>query len=62
LPVYRSAVILLFELVAGAISSQLLTEEVMEIKEWIGGGFIILAAYLSARAYVHHPEEVKVNL
>ena len=54
LPVYRSAVILLFELVAGAVSSQLLTDEVMELNEWIGGGFIVLAAYLSARAYVHN--------
>ena len=55
LPVYRSAVILLFELVAGAVSSQLLTDEVMGLNEWIGGGFIVLAAYLSARAYVHDP-------
>jgi len=54
LPVYRSAVILLFELVAGAVSSQLLTDEVMRINEWIGGGIIVLAAYLSARAYVHN--------
>ena len=61
LPVYRSAVILLFELVAGAVSSQLLTEEVMKINEWIGGGFIVLAAYLSARAYVHHPAEAKLD-
>jgi drug/metabolite transporter (DMT)-like permease len=61
LPVYRSAVILLFELVAGAVSSQLLTNEVMKLNEWIGGGFIVLAAYLSARAYVHHPEEAKLN-
>jgi drug/metabolite transporter (DMT)-like permease len=52
LPVYRSAVILLFELVAGAVSSQWLTNEVMGLHEWIGGGFIVLAAYLSARAYV----------
>jgi drug/metabolite transporter (DMT)-like permease len=62
LPVYRSAVILLFELVAGAVSSQLLTNEVMKLNEWIGGGFIVLAAYLSARAYVHHPEEAKLNM
>lgn len=62
LPIYRSAVILLFELVAGAVSSQLLTNEVMKLNEWIGGGFIVLAAYLSARAYVHHPEEAKLNM
>lgn len=55
LPVYRSAVILLFELVAGAISSQLFTDETMGLNEWIGGGFIVLAAYLSARAYLVKP-------
>jgi len=59
LPVYRSAVILLFELVAGAVSSQLLTNEIMGVNEWIGGGFIVLAAYLSARAYVHDPTKIK---
>jgi drug/metabolite transporter (DMT)-like permease len=61
LPVYRSAVILLFELVAGAVSSQWLTDEVMEFNEWMGGGFIVLAAYLSARAYVHNPIEQKTT-
>lgn len=52
LPVYRSAVILLFELVAGAVSSQLLTEEIMTTAEWLGGGLIVIAAYLSARFYL----------
>lgn len=50
LPVYRSAIILLFELVVGAISSQLLTHEVITTREWVGGSLIVLAAYLSARA------------
>lgn len=49
MPVHRSAVILLFELVAGAVSQQLLTDEVMTLREWIGGGFIVIAAYFSAR-------------
>jgi drug/metabolite transporter (DMT)-like permease len=49
MPVQRSAVILLFELVAGAVSQQLLTNEVMTTMEWIGGGLIIAAAYVSAR-------------
>ena len=62
LPVYRSAVILLFELVAGAVSSQLLTDEVMGVNDWIGGGFIVLAAYLSARAYVHNPVKANVEV
>ena len=49
MPVSRSAVILLFELVAGAISAQLLTNEVVLPQEWLGGGFILLAGYLAAR-------------
>jgi drug/metabolite transporter (DMT)-like permease len=52
LPVYRSSIILLFELVAGAVSSQLLTDEVIQPREFVGGGLIILAAWLSARS--HH--------
>ena len=53
LPVYRSAVILLFEVVAGAVSAQLLTDEVVLLREWVGGGFVILAAYLSAHAHIN---------
>lgn len=49
MPVHRSAVILLFELVAGAVSSQLLTDEVVRLAEWLGGGLIVAAAYISAR-------------
>ena len=49
LPVHRSAVIMLFELVVGAISQQLLTEETMGAREWFGGALIIAAAYVSAR-------------
>lgn len=49
MPVHRSATILLFELVVGAISSQLLTDEVIKQSEWIGGVFIVLAALLAAR-------------
>lgn len=50
MPIHRSAVILLFELVAGALSAQWLTDEVVSSVEWFGGGLIMLAAYLSARA------------
>lgn len=49
MPVYRSAVILLFELVAGAVSQQLLTEEVMTATDWVGGLLIVAAAIVSAR-------------
>lgn len=49
LPIYRSSVILLFELVAGAISAQLLTNETVLLQEWIGGLLIIGAAIVSGR-------------
>ncbi len=52
MPVHRSAVIALFELVAGAASQQWLTDEVVTLREWIGGVLIVLGAYLSARASV----------
>ncbi len=48
MPVHRSAVILLFELVAGAVSALLLTDEIILAREWIGGGMIIMAAWLAA--------------
>lgn len=49
MPVQRSAVILLFEIVAGAISQQLLTDEVMTLSGWFGGALIVGAAYVSAQ-------------
>ncbi|MCW8900995.1 MAG: DMT family transporter [Gammaproteobacteria bacterium] len=52
MPVHRSAVILLFEIVAGAVSSLLLTNEVIELREWIGGLLVILAAYLTATSQI----------
>ncbi len=52
MPVHRSAVILLFELVVGAVSSLLLTDEVVRAREWAGGGLILLAAYLAAHEQV----------
>lgn len=48
MPVHRSAIILLFEIVIGAVSSLLLTNEVIELREWIGGLLVMLAAYLTA--------------
>lgn len=52
MPVHRSAVILLFELVVGAVSSLLLTDETVRTREWIGGGLILVAAYLAAHEQV----------
>ena len=57
LPIHRSATILLFELVAGAISSQWLTDEIVTTMEWCGGGLIVMAAYLSVRVG-HHERPV----
>ena len=42
LPVQRSAVILLFEVVVGAVSAYFIIGETMMLKEWIGGGLILL--------------------
>jgi len=50
MPVHRSAVIALVELVAGAVSQQLLTNEIVTMKEWLGGALIVAGAYLAARA------------
>lgn len=50
MPVHRSAVILLFELVAGAVSQQLLTDEIMTSVDWTGGALIVVGAYLAAIA------------
>ena len=52
MPVHRSAVILLFELVAGAVSSLLLTDERVYLQEWLGGALILSAAYLAAHAHI----------
>ncbi|MGD2056718.1 MAG: DMT family transporter [Gammaproteobacteria bacterium] len=51
MPVHRSAVILLFELVVGALSSLLLTDEVVLVREWIGGAMIVTAAWIAARIH-----------
>ncbi len=49
MPVYRSAIIMLFELIVAAVSAWLLTEEKMQLQEWLGGILILLAAYGVAR-------------
>ena len=49
MPIQRSAVILLFEIVAGAVSAYLIAGEAVSLQEWAGGGLIVVSAYLSAR-------------
>ena len=56
LPVHRSAVLALIELVAGAISQQLLTDEIVTPREWAGGALIIVGAYLAAHAATRRKE------
>jgi drug/metabolite transporter (DMT)-like permease len=55
MPVHRSAVILLFELVVGAVSAQLLTDEIVLYREWLGGFMIVTAAYMAA--HIHAGDE-----
>ncbi len=52
MPVHRSAVILLFELIVGAVSSLLLWDEQVVLQEWLGGALILVAAYFAAHAHV----------
>ena len=49
MPVHRSAVILLFEVLAGAVSAQWLAHESPGVREWLGGGLILAAAWLASR-------------
>jgi drug/metabolite transporter (DMT)-like permease len=57
MPVHRSAIILLFELVVGAVSSMLLTDEQVLPREWLGGLMIVTAAWLAARLHAGETDE-----
>jgi len=54
MPVYRSAIILLFEIPVTAISVYLLVGETMTLLEWSGGAIIALSAWLIARTGKSH--------
>lgn len=47
MPVQRSAVIMLFELIVGAATAWWLAGEVVVLQEWIGGGLILGAALIA---------------
>ena len=49
MPLHRSSIILLFEIVVGAVSAVWLANETIFPQEWIGGSLVILAAHISAR-------------
>jgi len=48
MPVQRSAVIMLFEIFAGALSAWLLAGETMTAREWLGGALILGAGLVAA--------------
>jgi drug/metabolite transporter (DMT)-like permease len=47
MPIQRSSVIMLFEILVGAVSSWLLAGEVIEWREWLGGALIIGAGLVA---------------
>jgi len=49
MPVQRSAIILLSEIIVAAVSASLLTNETVLVREWIGGVFILAAGYFSSK-------------
>lgn len=49
MPVFRSAILMLSELVVAAISAWWLTSEQMSQTEWLGGALIFIAAYGMAK-------------
>ncbi|VAW93346.1 hypothetical protein MNBD_GAMMA22-694 [hydrothermal vent metagenome] len=57
MPVQRSAIILLFEIIVAAVSANLLTNEVVLMREWIGGILILVAGYFSSKICID--EKVK---
>ncbi|RME32558.1 MAG: DMT family transporter [Gammaproteobacteria bacterium] len=48
LPLHRSSILMLFEIVVGAVSSWLLAGEGIGAREWAGGCLILLAAFFFA--------------
>lgn len=47
MPVQRSSVIMLFELIVGAASAWWLANEAVTAQEWIGGALILAAALIA---------------
>lgn len=48
IPVTRASVLFMFELVVAAVASYCLTDETLNLREWVGGGLIIIAALFAA--------------
>ena len=47
-PVSKASVLFMFELVVAAVASYYLTDETLSLREWLGGGLIIIAALFAA--------------
>jgi drug/metabolite transporter (DMT)-like permease len=47
-PVTKSSVLFMFELVVAAVASYYLTDETLSVREWLGGGLIVAAALFAA--------------
>jgi drug/metabolite transporter (DMT)-like permease len=54
-PANRAIVIFLFELVVAALSSWLLADEAMTLKEWLGGAMIVAASLFSGKLEAGEP-------
>lgn len=48
MPVQKSAVILLVEILVGALSAWLLASEILSMREWLGGLLILIAGFIAA--------------
>lgn len=48
MPVQKSAVILLVEILVGALSAWLLASEMLSLREWLGGLLILTAGFIAA--------------
>jgi len=52
MPVQRSSIILLFEIIVAAVSASILTSEVVLIREWVGGVLILIAGYYASKSCI----------
>lgn len=50
MPVQRFSIIMLFELLVGAVSAWLLAGEIVEGREWLGGAMILMAGVVAVMA------------
>jgi drug/metabolite transporter (DMT)-like permease len=61
MPVQRSAVIMLFELIVGAISAWLLIDQAISGQVWLGGSMIVIAGLVAVFAAHQHDGEACIS-